>query len=108
MSVKIQPVGRRYLLEMEDITDRKVGHIHLYQTSGETTRVCKIISSGQGAYDHALGKFVPNEHKVGERVLISAFAGFNLDAKSLGYIGVDFKIVNEGEIMARIVDEEDN
>jgi co-chaperonin GroES (HSP10) len=104
MSVKIRPVGRRYLLEMESIEDRKISKIYVPNTSSETTRVCRITQVGTAEYDAPQGCMVDPRFKVGDRVLISSHAGYNLDMKTYGILG-DIKIVNEGEIMASIGDE---
>ncbi len=93
--MKIAPTGERILVEMEELQDRKIGKIYVTDSSSETSRICKIVELGAG---------INGDYQIGDRLLISAYSGINLDCKTLGYIGDKLKIIVKSEILARIVE----
>ena len=74
MSVKIQPIGDRVLVKMVEDVEQIKGGIIIPDSAKEKPQEAEIIALGTGKTDKE-GRTVAFQVKVGDRVLISKYAG---------------------------------
>jgi co-chaperonin GroES (HSP10) len=106
------------VIELEPLESMSKGGLHIVDTSRKTkgSRYARVIASGPG-HTNRFGKFVKNETKPGDRVLVDALAGQDYTAdlsaprqnkgatfdSMFGGRG-EFRIVREEEIIAVVED----
>lgn len=91
--MRLIPLGERILVELEDISNRKVGLIEIPDTAGEAMRCAKVIAVG-----NANGQF----HE-GDRVLFHRMSGVNMHAPALGIVDDNrLRFLMESEVIAKV------
>jgi chaperonin GroES len=91
MSVKIQPIADRVLVEAAAAEEKTAGGIIIPDTAKEKPQRGKVIAVGKGKKDE------PMTVKAGQTVLYGKYSGteINLD-------GTDYLIMRESDILAII------
>ncbi len=74
MSVKIQPIGYRVLVKMIEDVEQIKGGIIIPDSAKEKPQEAEVIALGTGKTDKE-GREIHFQVKVGDRVLISKYAG---------------------------------
>lgn len=74
MSVKIQPIGDRVLVKMVEDVEQIKGGIIIPDSAKEKPQEAEVIALGTGKTDKE-GRIVAFQIKVGDRVLLSKYAG---------------------------------
>ena len=72
--MKIKPLGERVVIKMLESEETTKGGIVLPGSAKEKPQVAEIIAVGPGGYDDK-GREIKMEVKVGDKVLISKYAG---------------------------------
>ena len=91
--MKIQPLGERVVIKMLETEETTKSGIVLPGTAKEKPQIAEVIEVGPGGLVD--GKEVKMEVKVGDKVLISKYAGteFKLD-------GEEYTILSQSDILA--------
>jgi len=90
---KFIPLGDRILVELDDITNRKVGLIEIPDTGKEILRSARVIAIGD-----TNGMF-----KEGDRILFHAYSGVNVQCPSLGIVDDNrLRFLMTSEVIARV------
>jgi len=91
--MKIQPLGERVVIKMLETEETTKSGIVLPGSAKEKPQIAEVIEVGPGGIVD--GKEVKMEVKVGDKVLISKYAGteFKLD-------GEDYTILSQSDILA--------
>ena len=91
--MKIQPLGERVVIKMLETEETTKSGIVLPGTAKEKPQIAEVIEVGPGGMVD--GKEVKMEVKVGDKVLISKYAGteFKLD-------GEEYTILSQSDILA--------
>ncbi|MDR1438932.1 MAG: co-chaperone GroES [Clostridiales bacterium] len=91
--MKIQPLGERVVIKMLESEETTKSGIVLPGTAKEKPQIAEVVEVGPGGLVD--GKEVKMEVKVGDRVLISKYAGteFKLD-------GDEYTILSQSDILA--------
>ena len=91
--MKIQPLGERVVIKMLESEETTKSGIVLPGTAKEKPQIAEVIEVGPGGFVD--GKEVKMEVKVGDKVLISKYAGteFKLD-------GDEYTILSQSDILA--------
>jgi chaperonin GroES len=91
--MKIQPLGERVVIKMLETEEKSSGGIVLPGSAKEKPQIAEVIEVGPGGFVD--GKEVKMEVKVGDKVLISKYAGteFKLD-------GDEYTILSQSDILA--------
>jgi len=74
MDVTLKPLGDRIVVKPIEQEERTAGGIILPETAKEKPQEGEVIAAGPGRLDD-VGKRVPMEVKVGDRVLYAKYAG---------------------------------
>ena len=93
--VNIKPLGDRVLLEICECRDEMKGGILIPDTAKEKPQVAEVVAVGPGGVVD--GKEVKMELSVGDRVLISKYAGTEVKLD-----GVEYTILRQADVLARI------
>ena len=91
--MKIQPLGERVVIKMLESEETTKSGIVLPGSAKEKPQIAEVIEVGPGGFVD--GKEVKMEVKVGDKVLISKYAGteFKLD-------GDEYTILSQSDILA--------
>ena len=91
--MKIQPLGERVVIKMLESEETTKSGIVLPGTAKEKPQIAEVVEVGPGGLVD--GKEVKMEVKVGDKVLISKYAGteFKLD-------GDEYTILSQSDILA--------
>ena len=91
--MKIQPLGERVVIKMLETEETTKSGIVLPGTAKEKPQIAEVIEVGPGGLVD--GKEVKMEVKVGDKILISKYAGteFKLD-------GEEYTILSQSDILA--------
>lgn len=92
--VKVQPLGKRVLIQRSKATTSK-GGILLPEAAQEKPKEGKVVAVGPGKRDDH-GKLEPVNVKVGDRVLFSSYAGTEVKNTT---DQEDYLIVSEDDIL---------
>ncbi len=89
----IKPLGDKVAIKMLETEETTKSGIILPGSAKEKPQLAEVVAVGPGAVVD--GKTVPMEVKVGDRVLISKYAGteYKID-------GVEYTILKQGDILA--------
>ncbi len=96
MSVKIQPIGDRVLVKMVEDVEQIKGGIIIPDSAKEKPQEAEVIALGSGKTDKE-GRTIAFQVKVGDRVLISKYAGTEVKFGDEKY-----KLLREDEILGII------
>jgi len=89
MTIEFIPHDNRLLIKFDEFKDR-VGQIILPNKRAEYARLATVVAVGDGA----------KEFKVGDRVLLSSFAGQTVHLVGLGMSDENIRIIADNEIWA--------
>lgn len=89
----IKPLGDRVVIKMLESEETTKSGIVLPGSAKEKPQLAEIVAAGPGAVVD--GKTVPMEVKVGDRVLMSKYAGTEVK-----FDGVEYTILKQSDILA--------
>lgn len=91
--MKIKPLGERVVIKMVEKEETTKSGIVLPDSAKEKPQIAEVVAVGPG--EVVDGKVVPMEVKVGDRVLMSKYAGteFKFDDES-------YTVLKQSEILA--------
>ena len=89
----IKPLADRVLIKMEEAEETTKSGIILAGSAKEKPQEAEVVAIGPGAVVD--GKTVPMEVKVGDKVLMSKYAGTEVK-----YNGTEYTILKQGDILA--------
>ncbi len=90
----IKPLADRVVIKMTEAEETTKSGIILAGNAKEKPQVAEVTAVGEGKYDDN-GKFVPMNVKVGDKVLISKYAGTEVKID-----GVEYTILRQDDILA--------
>lgn len=93
----IKPLADRVVLKMLEAEETTKSGIILSSKSQEKPEIAEVIAVGPGGLVD--GKEIKMEVAVGDKVLTSKYAGTEVKVD-----GEEFKIVSQGDILAKVVD----
>ncbi|MCH2176322.1 MAG: co-chaperone GroES [Lentisphaeria bacterium] len=94
MSVKIQPLGDRVLVQAVTDTQEMQGGIYIPDSAQEKPQEATVVALGTGGKDKNGDEIVFNV-KVGDIVLTSKYGGTEVKSE-----GEEYKILSQGDILA--------
>jgi len=91
--MRLQPLGERVVIKMLESEETTKSGIVLPGTAKEKPQIAEVVEVGPGGFID--GKEVTMEVEIGDKVLISKYAGteFKLD-------GEEYTILNQSDILA--------
>jgi chaperonin GroES len=91
--MRLQPLGERVVIKMLETEETTKSGIVLPGTAKEKPQIAEVIEVGPGGFID--GKEITMEVEIGDKVLISKYAGteFKLD-------GEEYTILNQSDILA--------
>ena len=92
--MKIKPLGERVVIKMLESEETTKSGIVLPGTAKEKPQVAEIVAAGPGGHDEK-GKEIKMEVKVGDKVLISKYAGTEVKID-----GTEYTILKQSDILA--------
>ncbi len=91
--MNIKPLGDRVVIKMLESEETTKGGIILAGTAKEKPQMAEVLAIGPGAVED--GKTIPMEVKVGDKVLMSKYAGTEVKIDGSEYI-----ILSQKDILA--------
>ena len=91
--MNIKPLGDRVVIKMLESEETTKGGIILAGTAKEKPQMAEVLAIGPGAVED--GKVIPMEVKVGDKVLMSKYAGTEVKID-----GEEYTIVRQNDILA--------
>ena len=91
--MNIKPLGDRVVIKMLESEETTKGGIILAGTAKEKPQMAEVLAIGPGAVED--GKVIPMEVKVGDKVLMSKYAGTEVKIDGNEYI-----ILSQKDILA--------
>lgn len=91
--MNIKPLGDRVVIKMLESEETTKGGIILAGSAKEKPQMAEVLAIGPGAVED--GKIVPMEVKVGDKVLMSKYAGTEVKIDGNEYI-----ILSQKDILA--------
>ncbi|MBR3838431.1 MAG: co-chaperone GroES [Clostridia bacterium] len=91
--MNIKPLGDRVVIKMVEMEETTKSGIILTGAAKEKPQLAEVVAIGPGAVVD--GKVVPMEVKVGDKVLMSKYAGTEVK-----FDGVEYTILKQGDILA--------
>jgi len=92
--MKIKPLGERVVIKMLETEETTKSGIVLPGTAKEKPSIAEVVAVGPGGYDNN-GREIKMEVKVGDRVLISKYAGTEVKVDNQEYT-----ILKQSDILA--------
>ncbi len=91
--MNIKPLGDRVVIKMVEMEETTKSGIILTGAAKEKPQLAQVVAIGPGAVVD--GKLVPMEVKVGDKVLMSKYAGTEVK-----FDGIEYTILKQGDILA--------
>ena len=91
--MNIKPLGDRVVIKMLESEETTKGGIILAGTAKEKPQMAEVLAVGPGAVED--GKTIPMEVKIGDKVLMSKYAGTEVKIDGNEYI-----ILSQKDILA--------
>ena len=91
--MKIRPLADRVVIKMTEAEEVTKGGLLLASSAKEKPQIAEVVEVGPGGYVD--GNEVKMEVKVGDRVLISKYAGTEVKLD-----GVEYTILRQADILA--------
>lgn len=92
----IKPLGERVVIKMLETEEVTKGGVVLPGSAKERPRVAEVVAVGPGGYDDK-GREIKMEVKVGDKVLISKYAGTEVKIDD-----VEYTILKQSDILAKV------
>lgn len=92
--MKIKPLGERVVIKMLEAEEKTLSGIVLPGSAKEKPQVAEIVAVGPGGYDDK-GREIKMEVKIGNKVLISKYAGTEVKIDNQEYT-----ILKQSDILA--------
>ena len=96
MKMKIKPLADRVVIKMLEAEETTKGGIILAGSAKEKPQIAEIVAAGPGGVVD--GKDVVMEVKVGDKVMISKYAGTEVKLD-----GVEYTILRQSDILAKVL-----
>ena len=96
MKMKIKPLADRVVIKMLEAEETTKGGIILAGSAKEKPQVAEIMAAGPGGVVD--GKEIKMEVKVGDKVMISKYAGTEVKLD-----GIEYMILRQSDILAIVV-----
>mgnify|MGYP000903446413 FL=1 len=96
--MKIKPLGERVVIKMVETEEVTKGGIVLPGSAKEKPQIAEVVAVGPGGVDEK-GREIKMQVKVGDKVLISKYAGTDVKIDN-----VEYTILKQSDILA-IVEE---
>lgn len=93
--MNIKPLGDRVVIKMLESEETTKGGIILAGTAKEKPQIAEVVAVGPGVVED--GKAVPMEVAVGDKVLMSKYAGTEVKID-----GVEYTILSQKDILAKV------
>lgn len=93
--MNIKPLGDRVVIKMLESEETTKGGIILAGTAKEKPQMAEVVAVGPGAVED--GKAIPMEVSVGDKVLMSKYAGTEVKLD-----GVEYIILSQKDILAKV------
>lgn len=91
--MNMKPLADRVVVKMVETEETTKSGIVLPGSAKEKPQIAEVVAVGPGAKED--GKIVPMEVKVGDKVIMSKYAGTEVKMD-----GVEYTIVKESDILA--------
>ena len=95
--MKIKPLGEMVVLKMAEAEETTKSGIILAGNAKEKPQVAEVVAVGPGGVVD--GKEVKMELKVGDKVIISKYAGTEVK-----FDGIEYTILRQDDVLAKIED----
>lgn len=92
----IKPLGDRVVIKMLESEETTKGGIILAGTAKEKPQMAEVVAVGPGIVED--GKNIPMEVSVGDKVLMSKYAGTEVKID-----GVEYIILSQKDILAKVL-----
>ena len=92
----IMPLGERVVIKMLETEEVTKGGVVLPGSAKERPQVAEVVAVGPGGYDDK-GREIKMELKVGDRVLISKYAGTEVKIDD-----VEYTSLKQSDILAKV------
>ena len=92
----IKPLGERVVIKMLEGEEVTKGGVVLHGSAKEKPQVAEVVAVGPGGYDDK-GREIKMEVKVGDKVLISKYAGTEVKIDD-----VEYTILKQSDILAKV------
>lgn len=93
--MNIKPLGDRVVIKMLESEETTKGGIILAGTAKEKPQMAEVVAVGPGLIED--GKQIPMEVAVGDKVLMSKYAGTEVKLD-----GVEYIILSQKDILAKV------
>lgn len=93
--MNIKPLGDRVVIKMLESEETTKGGIILAGTAKEKPQMAEVVAVGPGVVED--GKLIPIEVAVGDKVLMSKYAGTEVKLD-----GVEYIILSQKDILAKV------
>ena len=93
--MNIKPLGDRVVIKMLESEETTKGGIILAGTAKEKSQMAEVVAVGPGLIED--GKQIPMEVAVGDKVLMSKYAGTEVKLD-----GVEYIILSQKDILAKV------
>ena len=92
----IKPLGERVVIKMLENEEVTKGGVVLPGSAKERPQIAEVVAVGPGGYDDK-GREIKMEVKVGDKVLISKYAGTEVKIDN-----VEYTILKQSDILAKV------
>lgn len=96
--MNIKPLGDKIVIKMIEVETVSKGGILLTGSAKEKPEYAEVIAVGPGAYNSD-GKLIPMEVKVGDKVMMSKYAGTEVKLD-----GEEYTIIKQSDVLAIVTD----
>ena len=95
MARQARPIHNRIFIQLDDPDKRHRSGLWLPESGQTAKRIGVITAVGPGMEDVKTGKFVPTQLKVGDRVMVGAYAGTEIKVD-----GNFIRVMRETDVVA--------
>ena len=93
--MNIKPLGDRVVIKMLESEETTKGGIILAGTAQEKPQMAEVVAVGPGVVED--GKLIPMEVAIGDKVLMSKYAGTEVKLD-----GQEYTILRQSDVLAKI------
>lgn len=103
MAIKARPIHNRIFVRLDDPKAQTKSGLWLPESGQTAKRTGEVLAVGPGMEDQKTGKFVPTTLKVGDHVLVGAYAGTEIKID-----GEPIRVLRETDVVALVDGDTDN